>query len=136
MRRTSYLPLLALAAVVLAGCPKANQDFEAGRKAEAVQDYDTALVDYERALRAEPSNSEYKLRAIRMHSMDGSFHLEQGEKLLKKGDLEMALAEFEKAEAVDPSNMAAEQEVQKTMKLVAAKNAANTPEKINPNPAE
>ena len=30
--------------------------------------------------------------------------------------------------------MAAEQEVQKTMKLVAAKNAANTPEKINPNP--
>jgi general secretion pathway protein D len=134
LRRTLYLPLLALAAIVLAGCPKANQDFEAGRKAEAVQDYDTALVDYERALRTEPMNSEYKLRAIRMHSMDGSFHLEQGEKLLKKGDLEMALAEFEKAEAVDPSNMAAEQEVQKTMKLVAAKNAANTPEKINPNP--
>jgi general secretion pathway protein D len=134
LHRTSYLPILALAAVVLAGCPKANQDFENGRKAEAIQDYDTALVDYERALRSQPSNSEYKLRDLRMHSMDGTFHLEQGEKLLKKGDVEMALAEFEKAEAVDPSNMAAEQEVQKTMKLVAAKNAANTPEKINPNP--
>jgi general secretion pathway protein D len=135
LRRTLYLPLLALVAVVLAGCPKTdNQDFEAGRKAEAIQDYDTALVDYERALRSQPMNSEYKLRAIRMHSMDGSFHLEQGEKLLKKGDLEMALAEFEKAEAVDPSNMGAEQEVQRTMKLLAAKNAANTPEKINPNP--
>lgn len=134
MRGIAYLPLLGLATLLLAGCPKANQDFEAGRKAEAVQDYDTALVDYERALRSEPTNSEYKLRAMRMHSADGNFHLEQGEKLLKKGDLEMALAEFEKAEAVDPSNMAAQQEVEKTMKAVAAKNAANQPPKVNTNP--
>lgn len=135
MRRTPYLPLLALAAVVLAGCPKtANSDFDSGRKAEAVQDYDTALVDYERALRSQPMNAEYKLRAVRMHTLDGNFHLEQGEKLLKKGDLENALAEFEKAQAVDPSNMAAEQEAQKAMKLLAEKNAANAPEKINPNP--
>lgn len=134
MRRIAYIPLLGLAGLLLAGCPKSNQDFEAGRKAEAIQDYDTALVDYERALRTQPTNAEYKIRALRMHSMDGNFHLEQGEKLLKKGDVEMALAEFEKAEAVDPSNMAAEQEVQKTMKLVAAKNAAAQPPKVNINP--
>lgn len=134
MRRITYLPLLGLAAVLLAGCPKANQNFEAGRKAEAIEDYDTALVDYERALRAQPMNAEYKLRAIHMHTVDGNFHLEQGEKLLKKGNPEMALAEFEKAAAVDPSNMAADQEVQKTMKLVAAKNAASEPPKVNTNP--
>ena len=91
MHRKVYLPVLALSGIVLAGCPKANQDFDAGRKAEAIQDYDTALVDYDRALRANPSNSEYRLRSVRMHAMDGNFHLEQGEKLLKKGDLEMAI---------------------------------------------
>ncbi|HLV95356.1 MAG TPA: hypothetical protein VKS44_09215 [Candidatus Acidoferrales bacterium] len=131
MRGKVCLPLVALAGIVLAGCPKSNQDFEAGRKAEAIQDYDTALVDYERALRTDPMNSEYKLRAIRMHSMDGDFHLEQGEKLLKKGQLEMALAEFEKAQGVDPSNMAVEQEVDRVMRMVAEKNASNAP-KTNP----
>jgi general secretion pathway protein D len=134
--RKAYLPFAVLAGIVLAGCPKSNQDFDAGRKAEAIQDYDTALVDYDRALRTNPTNAEYKLRAMRMHEMDGNFHLQQGEKLLKKGDLEMALAEFEKAEGVDPSNMAADQEIQKTMKLLAEKNAANAPEKINPNPPD
>lgn len=136
MRRIVCLPLLAVAGVVLGGCPKANQEFDAGRKAEAIQDYDTALVEYDRALRANPGNAEYKLRSLRMHAMDGNFHLEQGEKLLKKGDLEMALAEFEKAQGVDPSNMAAEQEVAKTAKMLAEKNAANAPETVNPNPPQ
>jgi general secretion pathway protein D len=134
LRATVYLPLLILAGFVLTGCPKANQNFDAGRKAESIQDYDTALVEYDRALRADPMNAEYKLRSIRMHAMDGNFHLEQGEKLVKKGDLEMALAEFEKAQGVDPSNMAAEQEVGRVANMLAEKNAANAPEKINPNP--
>ena len=136
MRGKLYLPLVALAGIVLAGCPKSNQDFEAGRKAEAVQDYDTALVDYERALRTDPMNSEYKLRAMRMHALDGDFHLQQGEKLLSKGEVEMALAEFEKAEGTDPSNMAAQQEVEKAMRMLAEKNAANTPKEEKPNPPD
>ena len=74
LRRKVYLPALAFAVLFLAGCPKANQDFEAGRKAEAIQDYDTALVHYERAYRTDPSNSEYKLRATKMRMEDGQFH--------------------------------------------------------------
>jgi general secretion pathway protein D len=123
---------VALAGIVLAGCPKSNQDFEAGRKAEAIQDYDTALVDYERALRSDPMNAEYKLRATRMHAMDGDFHLQQGEKLLKKGQVEMALAEFEKAQGVDPSNMAVQQEIERVMTMVQEKNAANAPKATAP----
>jgi general secretion pathway protein D len=136
LQRTAYLSLLVFAAIFLIGCPKANQDFEAGRKAEAIQDYDTALVHYERALRADPTNAEYKLRATRMHFEDGQFHLEAGEKALNKGDLQLALAEFEKAQAVDPSNEAADQEIRKTMGLIAAQNAAATPKQTNPNPPD
>src|SRR5271155_4690909 len=96
--RRVCLPFLAVTSILLAGCPKANQDYQAGRKAESVQDYDTALVDYERAVRANPDSPEYKLRATRMHFVDGQFHIERGEKALNAGDLQQALAEFEKAQ--------------------------------------
>jgi len=131
LRRTIYLPLVALIAIFLAACPKANQDFEAGRKAEMLQDYDTALVDYERALRANPTNVEYKLRADRMHYQDGQFHLEKGEKELKQGHLELALTEFQRAQAIDPSNPGPDQQIKKTMELLAAKNGAQVPNAID-----
>ena len=41
LRRKAYLPVLAATCVLLIGCPKANQEFEAGRKAEAINDYDS-----------------------------------------------------------------------------------------------
>lgn len=136
MRRSLFLPLLALAMFVLSGCPKGNQDYNAGRKAENLQDYDTALVDYQRALRTDPTNAEYKLREMHTRFAAGQFHLEQGEKALKAGDLQLALAEFQKAAAIDPSNGAADQELKKTMDLLAAKNAAATSKSINPSPSE
>ncbi|MGC2416135.1 MAG: hypothetical protein WA434_00220 [Candidatus Acidiferrales bacterium] len=134
MRRPTCVAVLAFA-ILLAGCPKGNQDYDAGRKAEAIQDYDTALVHYERALRADPTNAEYKLREANVRFHDGQYHLEQGEKALKQGQLQLALGEFQKAQAVDPSNAAADQEVKRTMDLLAAKTAEETP-KINPNPPD
>lgn len=132
MQRKAYLPIAALAGIILAGCPKTDQSFDAGKKAEAVQDYDTALVDYERALRTSPTNAEYKLRAMRMRSMDSQFHLQQGEKFLDQGQVEMALAEFEKAAGIDPSNMAAQQELQRARDVVEEKRAASEPKQEAP----
>jgi len=134
LRRLTCAVVLALA-VVLAGCPKGNQDYDAGRKAEALQDYDTALVNYERALRADPTNTEYKLRETHVRFEAGEFHVDQGEKALKQGDLQLALGEFQKAVGIDPSNAAADQELKRTMDLIAAKNAAEDP-KVNPNPPD
>ena len=114
---------MACAAVLLAGCPKANSDFAAAKKAELLSDYDTALVHYERALRDQPNNPEFRLHTIQMRMQDSQYHEEQGEKALKAGNLQMALAEFQRAQAVDPSNQAADQGVKKTMEQIAAKNA-------------
>ena len=47
----------------------------------------------------------------------------------------MALAEFEKAQAIDPSNAAADQEIKKTMSLIAAKTSADAATRLNPNPS-
>jgi general secretion pathway protein D len=127
---------LAVAAALLVGCPKSNSDFQTGKKAEAVQDYDTALVYYERALRSDPTNAEYKLRASQMRFEDGQFHIRQGRAAEQKGDLQRALTEFEKAQAVDPSSSIADQEVKRTLGKIAAQNAAEAPKTMNLNPQD
>jgi tetratricopeptide (TPR) repeat protein len=125
LHRLQYVALLAIASVVLGGCPKGNTDLADGRKAEAIQDYDTALVHYERALRADPTNPEYKLRAQQARYDAGQFHIRQGQKAVKAGDLQLGLAEFQKAQLIDPSNVAADQEVKRTMDLILAKSAGS-----------
>lgn len=134
LRRFGYLSLLAFVAAFLIGCPKSNTEYDAGRKAETLQDYDTALVHYERALRQDPNNAEYRLRTVHMRFEAGEYHVDQGKKAQKAGDLQLALAEFEKAQAIDPSSAVAEQEVSKTMQLMAAQRAADQNKAVNPNP--
>jgi general secretion pathway protein D len=127
---------VAITAVSLAGCPKGNVDYNEGRKAEALQDYDTALVHYDKALRTEPTNAEYKLRAMHVRYEDAQFHLEQGQKALKAGDLQLALTEFQKSQALDPSNSAADQQLKHVMDLLAAKASAAVPKVTDPNAVE
>jgi general secretion pathway protein D len=136
LRRLAYLPFLMLAAVLLGGCPKGNQEYAAARKAESLQDYDTALVHYERALRDDPTNAEFRLRAVRMRFEAGQWHVEQGRKALQRGDLQMALAEFQKAQAIDPSSTIADQEVRKTLDQLGAQQATQGPKGVNANLAQ
>ena len=139
MRRPVILCAVASLALLTAGCPKqqGGNDYHAGKKAESVQDYDTALVDYQRALRSEPDNIEYKVNVSHMKFVDGQFHVDQGKKDLAKGDLQGALAEFEKGGAIDPSNESAHQLTENTMKMLAEKSAAEAPKvPVSPEEAE
>ena len=120
-----YLAAAALCGLLAfaLGCAKGNPDFSEGKKAEALQDYDTALAAYNRALKADPNNSLYRIRAAQMRFEAAQAHVEQGQRIREKGDLQMALAEFRKAQEIDPSNAAAAQEVQNTLALISAKQA-------------
>ena len=122
LRRVIRPTMLLVLATFLSACHEKNTDFAAGRKAEAIQDYDTALVHYHRAALANPSDAEYKLREMHMRYVTASFHLDEGRKAARKGDLQLALSEFEKAEAIDPSNEAAEQQAKSTAELLTAVN--------------
>jgi len=132
-----YWAVAALGGVVLllAGCPKGSQDIKAGRKAEALQDYDTALVHYERALKADPLNTEYKLKATRIRFEAGQYHVRQGQKLRDRGELQLALAEFQKALAIDPASAIADQEIRRTVERIAAGRAAAEGGAMPPAPA-
>jgi general secretion pathway protein D len=115
---------LIVCAVLLAGCAKGNQQYKAGSKAESVNDYDTALENYNKALQAEPNNTEYKLKAARARFEAGQWHVDQGRRLRDQSNPELALGEFRKAAMIDPSSAVAAQEVQATIDLIAAKQGA------------
>src|SRR6202049_5393703 len=113
--------VLIVVAVLAAGCSKGNQLYNAGTKAESLNDYDTALENYNKALRADPNNTEFKLKAARARFEASQWHVDQGRRLREQSNLELALAEFRKAAMIDPSSAVAAQEVQATMGLIAAK---------------
>ena len=79
-RNLSGLALL-LAAVLLTGCPRGGQDTNAGTKAEALHDYDTALDYYNKALQTSPNNTEYRLRADRARFEAAQWHVDQGRRI-------------------------------------------------------
>lgn len=111
----------------LAGCPKGSSHYKAGQKAEALQDYDTALIQYERALKEDPRNVNYKVKATRIRFEAAQAHVDLGRKARERGDLQLALAEFEKAAALDASNPVAPQEVRATLEQIARQQTAGKP---------
>ncbi|HEV3219270.1 MAG TPA: secretin N-terminal domain-containing protein [Candidatus Acidoferrales bacterium] len=133
-KRCLLLLALGCASALVMGCPKGGQEESAGRQAEVLQDYDNALIHYQRALRADPSNAEYKLKAERVRFEDANYHFQQGVKARDKGDLQGALAEFQKASAIDPSNSLAAQEAQHLIEALGMK-LANPPNTMPQPPA-
>jgi general secretion pathway protein D len=118
---------ISLAILVLTGCGKGNFEYSQGQKAEAVNDYDSAVVYYDRALKADPLNAEYKLKLTRLRFEAGQYHVDQGHKLRDMGNLQLALAEFQKALMIDPASPIAQQEIQNTMDALAKSVAEKPP---------
>src|SRR5713101_1618405 len=106
-------------ALLVSGCPKGNSDFSQGKKAETLQDYDTALIHYEKALKSDPRNIEYKIKATRLRFEAGQYHVRRGQKEREKGDLQLAIAE---------------QEIRQTLELIASKRAADEAGAAAPKP--
>ena len=125
MRRWGSLLLCVGFGLLTAGCPKGQPDFTQGRKAETLQDYDAAYVFYQKAVKADPTNAAYKIKLNSMRFEASQQHIKVGVELRKKGDLQGAAAEFQRAQTIDPASAIAEQELRKTIELIADKNRAS-----------
>ena len=123
-RRLLFSSGLLLLTLMVTGCPKGKSDFKAGQEAELNKDYDTALIHYERAAKADPSNAQYELRARRIRFHAAQAHVDRGHKLRDQGLYEPAAAEFEKALALDPSSFVAEQELRRTLEMIVSQRQA------------
>jgi len=134
MRRWGNVILCVGIGLLAAGCPKGGNEYDQARKAENLQDLDTALQYYQKAYNSDPRNAAYRIKLSQIRFEASSFHVKQGKKLRENGDLQAAVAEFQRATTIDPSNESAEQEMRKTLALIVEKNratdamASSTPE--------
>src|SRR5215470_20354970 len=115
MQRKTILILCAVAGLFAAGCPKGGEHYDAGRKAEDLQDYDTALQYYQKALASDPQNADFRIKYNQIRFEAGEYHIKKGQDLREKGDLQGAAAEFQHAATVDPGSSIALQEFRATV---------------------
>ncbi|HVH73029.1 MAG TPA: type II and III secretion system protein, partial [Candidatus Dormibacteraeota bacterium] len=108
-----------------AGCPKGHAEYNEGAKAENLQDYDAALSYYQKAVKADPHNATFRIRLNQARFEAGELHVKRGLELRKRGDLQGAAGEFQRALAADPSSSIAEQELNKTVEMIAEKEHPN-----------
>ncbi len=115
MRSRNILVLCAFSGLFAAGCPKGADHYKAARKAEDLQDYDTALQYYQKALAADPQNADYRIKYNQIRFEAGAYHIKKGQDLREKGDLQGAAAEFQRAATIDPGSSVAVQELRNTV---------------------
>jgi general secretion pathway protein D len=124
MRGWSKAILCVGVGLLAVGCPKGKEDYQQGRKAENLQDYDAAYDFYQKALKNEPENAEYQIKFNQARFEASAFHVKAGVKLRERGDLEGAAGEFQRALAIDPSSPIAEQELRKVAETIGERNHA------------
>ena len=76
--------VLALLAPCLNCGGGASNAYRDGRKAEERKDWDTALVDYDKAKQTDPANSLYILHVENARTHASLFHLQNGRQLLRR----------------------------------------------------
>ena len=115
MRRWGTFLLCIGAGLLAAGCPKGGPQYNAGQKAENIQDYDAALQYYQKALASEPNNAAYRIKLNQIRFEASESHMKKGLTLREKGDLQAAAGEFQRASTIDPSSPIALQELRRTL---------------------
>ena len=124
MRRCRGVILCIGIGLFAAGCPKGQTDYSKGRKAETLEDYDAALEFYQKALKTDPTNANYKIRLNQARFEAGEMHVKLGLKQRENGDLQGAAAQFQRAQMVDPSSAVAGQELKKTLAMIVEQSHA------------
>jgi len=120
MRRWSQILIWIVVGLSLAACHKnGNQAYKAGDKAFDLKDYDAAVDYYGKALATDPHNAFYRIKLNEARFDAGQLHIHQGIKLRDKGDLQGAISEFQRAQVLDPSSVVADQELKKTLDMLA-----------------
>jgi len=105
-----------------AGCT-AYRDYQQAKDAEAIEQYDVAVMKMEHAISLDPTNPQYKLDLVRMKLRASQAHFEKGKLYRANGNADLAVIELQQAVLLDPTNDYAEVELRKARED-AAKAAA------------
>jgi general secretion pathway protein D len=114
-----YLALLiGLVAALPAIAATAKSLLSRGQQAEARQNYEEAYQDFKQAYDLHPDNTEYRAAFERTKFLAASAHVHRGQMLRDEGNLSEALKEFQTAVMIDSSSGIAQQEINRTQKLI------------------
>ena len=103
VRANNRIAAVTVLAALLAGCA-ASGAMRAGQKAERLDDYDRAVVEYTRALREKPDDLDIRLALDRAKLRGSLEHFGRGRRLSNAGRLEEALVELQMASELNPAN--------------------------------
>jgi general secretion pathway protein D len=98
-----FAPAVAVS-LLLAGCATGGGFVRSGERAEQAQDYDIAVVEYEKALKANPDNRDARIALDRAKLRAAQDHLTRGRRLESTGRLDEALVELQLASELNPSS--------------------------------
>jgi general secretion pathway protein D len=93
--------LLPLVLALAAGCATSGA-FRAGEKAERLQDYDRAVLEYQKAVKDSPDDVQYRRALQRARLRAANDHVNMARRLAGRGLYNEAMNEFQLALELDP----------------------------------
>lgn len=138
----------AIVALVLSGCATANNPMRLARQAEDARDYDVAVANYTKTVRADPGNRDAQAGLERAKLRGSEAHFLRGQRLAAVGKFEDAVVELQLASELNPGNtdverilksartamrnkLAVEQNGQTALEAVLARTRAAVPASMN-----
>jgi general secretion pathway protein D len=112
--RYCRLALAAIAALTLAACASGGGSLRIARDAELSQNYDIAVAEYTKLLRAKPDSREARQGLDRAKLRASQDHFTRARRAVSSGKLEEALVEYQLASELNPANSEIERELQET----------------------
>ena len=120
------LVVLVLLAVTVSGCA-AGRAFRKGQEAERAGDFDTAVVEFTRALQEDPTRAEFRISLERATQNASREHITRAHELELKDQLDLALMEYKRATELDATNRLAAARVVELEKIIRDRIEASRP---------
>lgn len=113
-----FVLLIALLATLPAIADKAKSLYSKGQQAESRQQYEDAYQFFKQAYNLHPDDVQFRSAFERSRFLAAASHVHRGQLLRDGGKLSEAMKEFQLAVAIDSSSAIAQQEIQRTQRLI------------------
>ena len=119
-RRLHGTAVLLVACLIAAGCAGTSA-LRRGESAERRQEYDSAVVEYAKAIRLRPDDKTARVGLERAKLRASQDHFMRGRRFAAMGKLDQALVEYEVASELNPTNGDVDDELRSTRNKLRAK---------------